>query len=215
MSTSWKPSSRTLRRASDGADQKPKRKPDRNPIDKPQSHLKGSRQRITHGRSQEATLLSGDGRDISAADCGENRLSRHACPESCEHNPFNIGDQCFPRRPNSRALSVSLPPGSVAIALEVVRERKRRQPGLALYDPALVGWHQLVGSVQGSQVHFDFVRGTREYRRSASGAEEPPGEIARLAGDLHRVLREDRGCVKESSVELAAVQAVTKAYPIG
>ena len=49
------------------------------------------------------------GREISAADCGENRQSRHACPESCEHNPFNIGDQCFPRRPNSRALSVSLP----------------------------------------------------------------------------------------------------------
>jgi hypothetical protein len=30
------------------------------------------------------------GRDISAGDCGENRLSRHACPESCEHNPFGV-----------------------------------------------------------------------------------------------------------------------------
>jgi len=28
------------------------------------------------------------GREISAADCGDNRISRYACPADCEHNPF-------------------------------------------------------------------------------------------------------------------------------
>jgi hypothetical protein len=29
-------------------------------------------------------------REITAADCGENRLSRWACPETCSHNPFAV-----------------------------------------------------------------------------------------------------------------------------
>src|SRR5262249_19286371 len=37
----------------------------------------------------------------------------------------------------------------VTIALVSARERKRRQPGLATDDPAFVGWHQLVGGIQG------------------------------------------------------------------
>src|SRR5882724_1818145 len=28
------------------------------------------------------------GRDISAAECGENRQSHYACPADCMHNPF-------------------------------------------------------------------------------------------------------------------------------
>src|SRR5207245_6598452 len=47
----------------------------------------------------------------------------------------------------------------VTIALVSSRERKRRQPGLATDDPAFVGWHQLIRSIQGSYVHFDFVGG--------------------------------------------------------
>ncbi|WP_414661933.1 hypothetical protein [Horticoccus sp. 23ND18S-11] len=30
------------------------------------------------------------GREVSSAECGENRLSRYACPECCEHNPFRL-----------------------------------------------------------------------------------------------------------------------------
>src|SRR6266550_2776455 len=45
----------------------------------------------------------------------------------------------------------------VTIAVVSSRERKRRQPGLATDDPAFVGWHHLVRSIQGSDVHFDFV----------------------------------------------------------
>src|SRR5438445_672270 len=42
--------------------------------------------------------------------------------------------------------------------------RKWRQPGLATGGPAFVGWHQLVGGIQGAQVHFDFVPAACENR---------------------------------------------------
>src|SRR5262252_6207457 len=102
----------------------------------------------------------------------------------------------------------------VTIAVVSSRERKRRQPGLATDDPAFVGWHQLVRGIQGSQVHFDFVRAARKDGRAAAGTEKPPGVVARLAGDRHRILREHRSGVKKGPVMLAAVETVTKADPV-
>jgi hypothetical protein len=98
---------------------------------------------------------------------------------------------------------------SVTIAVVSSRKRKRRQPGLATDDPAFVGWHQLVGGIQGSEVHFDLVCGAGENGRAASGTEEPPGVVARFAVDRHRILREYRGGVKKGPVMLAAIETVT------
>src|SRR6185295_7532059 len=102
----------------------------------------------------------------------------------------------------------------VTISLISSRERKRRQPGLATNDPAFVRWHQLIRSIQGSQVHFDFVCGARENGRAAAGTEKPPGVVACFASDRHRILREHRGSMKKGPVMLAAVETVTKAEPV-
>src|SRR4051812_47917061 len=76
----------------------------------------------------------------------------------------------------------------VTIALVPPRERKRRQPGLATDDPAFVGRRQLIGGIEGSQVHFDLVRGAGEDGCAAAGAEESPLVVTCLALDRHRVL---------------------------
>lgn len=102
----------------------------------------------------------------------------------------------------------------VTIALVSSCERKRRQPGLATDGPEFVGWHQLVGGIQGPQVHFYFVCGAREDGRAAAGTEKPPGVVACFAFDRHRVLRKHRGSVKKSPVMLAAVETMTKADPV-
>lgn len=54
-------------------------------------------------------------------------------------------------------------PRGIPIALVASCERKRRQPGLATHDPALVGRCQLVRGIEGSEVHFDFVSTAREH----------------------------------------------------
>jgi len=102
----------------------------------------------------------------------------------------------------------------VTIALVSFRERKRRQPGLAADGPEFVGRRQLVGGIQGSQVHLNFVRAARENRRAAAGTEKPPGVAARFAIDGHRVLGEHGGSVKKGAMMLAAVETVTKADPV-
>jgi hypothetical protein len=102
----------------------------------------------------------------------------------------------------------------VTIALISSCERKRRQPGLAADDPAFVGWHQLVGGIQGSQVDFDFVSGASEDGRAAAGTEKPSGVVACFAIDRHRILREYRGAMKKGPMMLAAIETVTKADPV-
>src|SRR5262249_25488575 len=77
-----------------------------------------------------------------------------------------------------------------------------------------VGRHQLVGGIQGSQVHLDFVGGASENGRAAAGTEKPPGVVACFAVDRYRILREDRGSVKKGPMMLAAVETVTKADPV-
>src|SRR5262252_5773682 len=99
----------------------------------------------------------------------------------------------------------------VTIAVVSSRERKRRQPGLATDDPALVGGHQLVRGIQGSQAHIDLICGAREHGRAAAGTEKPPGVVACLAVDRHRILREHRGSLKQGPMMLAAVETVTNA----
>src|SRR5262252_5597081 len=84
----------------------------------------------------------------------------------------------------------------VTIAVVSSRERKWRQPGLATDDPAFVGRHQLVGRVQGSQVHLDFVCGACEDRRAAAGTEMTPGVLVCLTIDRHRILRKYCGSVE-------------------
>src|SRR3546814_4157430 len=71
------------------------------------------------------------------------------------------------------------------------RERERRQPGFATDGPEFVGRNQLVGCIQGPEVHFDLVPAASEDGRSAAGAEEPPGVVARFALDRHRVARSE------------------------
>jgi hypothetical protein len=102
----------------------------------------------------------------------------------------------------------------VTIAIISSLERKRRQPGLATDGPAFVGWHQLVRSIQGSYVHFDFVCAACENGGAAAGTEKPPGVVACFAIDRHRILREHRGSVKKGAMMLAAVETVTNADPI-
>src|ERR1700722_20168415 len=56
-------------------------------------------------------------------------------------------------RNGADAPCVRLPPKAtrgVTIAVILSRERKRRQPGLAMDNPAFVGWHQRSGGIQGS-----------------------------------------------------------------
>src|SRR5690349_21156485 len=103
----------------------------------------------------------------------------------------------------------------VAIALVSSRERKRWQPGLATDDPAFVGRHQPVRGIQGSQVHFDFVRGPGENGRPAAGTKKPPGVVACFTVDRHRIVRKHRRRVKEGPMMLAAVETVTKADAVG
>src|SRR5690348_2011345 len=103
----------------------------------------------------------------------------------------------------------------VTIAIVSSRERKRRQPRLATDDPAFVGRRQLVRGIEGSQVYFDFVCAARENGRAAAGTEKPPGVVSCFALDRHRFLREDRRSVKEGAMMLPAVEAMTKADPVG
>src|SRR3546814_11243530 len=70
------------------------------------------------------------------------------------------------------------------------RERERRQPGFATDGPEFVGRNQLVGCIQGPEVHFDLVPAASEDGRSAAGAEEPPGVVARFAIARHHAPRD-------------------------
>lgn len=102
----------------------------------------------------------------------------------------------------------------ITVAFVSPLDRKWRQPGLATNGPAFVGRRQLVGSVQGSEVHFDFVRRASENGRSAARAEKSPGIVACFSIDRHRILRKYRGSVKKRPVMLAAVETVAKADPV-
>src|SRR3546814_17928269 len=98
----------------------------------------------------------------------------------------------------------------VTITVVSSLERKRRQPGLATDGPELVGWHQLVGGIQGPQVHFDFVGAASEDGGTAAGTEKPPGVVAGFAVDRHRHLREHRGRVKPGPMMLSPVAPIPK-----
>src|SRR5438876_11316025 len=63
-------------------------------------------------------------------------------------------------------------------------------------------------------MYFDFVGGARENGRAAARAEKPPGIVACLAVDRHRLLREHRCSVKKRAMMLAAVETVTDADPV-
>ena len=40
------------------------------------------------GQSKKRRQCPAVSREITSAECGENRLSRYTCPESCPFNPF-------------------------------------------------------------------------------------------------------------------------------
>jgi hypothetical protein len=42
------------------------------------------------GEAKKRRLCPAVAREITPAECGENRHSRYACPESCTHNPFAV-----------------------------------------------------------------------------------------------------------------------------
>lgn len=92
-----------------------------------------------------------------------------------------------------------------------MRQRERRQPGLAADGPQLVGRHELVGRVQRAKVHFDFVVAAAEHGRAAARAEVAAGVLARLAFDRHHVRGKDRGSVEQRAVVLAAIKTVADA----
>ena len=102
----------------------------------------------------------------------------------------------------------------IPVSLISSRKRKWRQPGLAANSPKLVGWPELVRCIEGSQIHLGFISATAENRRAAAGAEMPPRIVACFAIDRHRILRENRGSVKERAVMLAAVETMAKADPV-
>lgn len=113
--------------------------------------------------------------------------------------------------PGNRAFEAAR---GVTIAVVSPCQRKRRQPGLATDGPELVVLPQLVGGVERSQVHFDFVGAARKNRRAAAGREKSPGLTACFAIDRHRVPREHCGGVEEGPMMLATVETVTKADPV-
>src|SRR3546814_158943 len=90
------------------------------------------------------------------------------------------------------------------VALVASRERERRQPGFAADGPQLVGRHQLVGCIQGPEVHFDLVTAASEDGRSAAGAEAQPGVVARFAPDTHPPAREYPGVGAQGPLRLAS-----------
>jgi hypothetical protein len=102
----------------------------------------------------------------------------------------------------------------VTTALVSFHVRKGWQPRLATDGPAFVGWLKLIGSIKGSQVHFDFVRTASENRRAAVRAKKTPSVISRFTANNYRILREHCGSIKKSPVMLAAVETVTKADPV-
>lgn len=94
-------------------------------------------------------------------------------------------------------------------------EREWRQPRLAADRPAFIGRHQLVRGIEGAEMHFDFAGAAREDRRAAARTEMPPGVVACLARDGHRLGGKYRRRVEERPMMLAAVEAVTDAHPVG
>src|SRR3546814_16754400 len=97
----------------------------------------------------------------------------------------------------------------VTITVVSSLERKRRQPGLATDGPELVGWHQLVGGIQGPQVHFDFVGAASEAGGTAAGTEKPPGVVECFAVHRHSILRENTARVKLGPIILSAQKTMT------
>src|SRR5690606_6751828 len=117
---------------------------------------------------------------------------RVACVRRVWHTPLPTTRHLPPRsaRPKERESLGHLfleTGGGVAIVLVSSRERKRRQPGLAAHSPEFVGRLHLVGRVEGSEIHFDFVPGASENRRAAAGTKNPPGMFACFALDRHCV----------------------------
>ena len=64
-------------------------------------------------------------------------------------------------------------------------------------------------------MHLDLVSEAREDGRTAARAEKPLRIFARLSRDRHRIFGEDCGSVEQSAMMFAAIEAVTKADPIG
>ena len=72
----------------------------------------------------------------------------------------------------------------------------------------------MIRRIEGSLVHLDLIPGTAEQRRAAARAEVAAGIFARLTIDRHGILRKDRGSVKQRTMMLAAIEAVTDAHAI-
>lgn len=103
----------------------------------------------------------------------------------------------------------------LAIPLISSRPWERRKPGFSPYRPEFVGRFQLIGRIQGTQVHFDFIPGAGKDGRAAAGTEKPAGIVACFSFDCHCLLREDGGSMEQGSVMLATVEAMAKADPVG
>lgn len=179
----------------------------------PQGRFSGAtcRRDSPSGRSIGKLPVVGPG--DAARRCERKAAEHGACRVRAVERGLHLGHLATAPSRHSCDLLLKASRG-VTIAVISARQRKRRQPGLATDDPAFVGWHQLVRGIQGSQVHFDFVRGAGENGRAAAGTEKPSGIVACFAIDRHRVLREHRGSMEESAMMLATVETVTKADPV-
>ena len=151
----------------------------REPYEPPMPAI-GSRQtlRVSAQRTERALIES-----IQDSDGGERKRTEsrvfprapdpaEAPPATCRHlfRSHGVGEATSVRTCRWLASAFAIYPGSVprcdlllratfGVTIPIVssRQRKRWQPGLASDDPELVSWPQLVGGIQGSQVHFDLV----------------------------------------------------------
>lgn len=115
---------------------------------------------------------------------------------------------------NSRLALFVRAAGGVAVPIIPLCARKPRQPRLATDAPALIGWFELIRSIQGAEMHFDFIVRARKYGRAAMGTEMAPLIGVRLAFDYNRARRKDRSRIEHRAMVFATLQAMAHTDPV-
>lgn len=85
-------------------------------------------------------------------------------------------------------------------------------PRLSTDHPAFIGRHELILRVHGAQMKLDLIATFRIYGRAAIGAEIPLFVRMRGARNAYRLLRENRGGIKQGTVMLATAQAMAETH---
>src|SRR5439155_21929987 len=85
------------------------------------------------------------------------------------------------------------PAASFSVVSIRLRGRKAGKPRLTADRPALVGWRQLTGLVEGTEMQFDLIVPLREHGRATTGTEMTVLVVMRVAFDRHCIKRVHRG----------------------